>query len=200
MNKQDFLTQLREALSGLPEDDVVERLTFYNEMIDDRVEDGLSEEAAVAELGSVDTIVSQSVADIPLPKLVKERMKPKRRLHAWEIVLLFLSFPVWFPLLIAAFVVLLSVYVVIWAVIISLWAAEVSLIAGCFGSAGSGFLFFCQGNWMQGLVMISAGMALAGLSIILFFGCKAMTGGALLLTKKIALGVKSLFLRKENAE
>ena len=41
MNKKDFLARLREGLSGLPQDDVAERLTFYAEMIDDKVEDGL---------------------------------------------------------------------------------------------------------------------------------------------------------------
>ena len=59
MTKQEFLSRLREGLSGLPEDDIAERLTFYGEMIDDRIEDGLSEEEAVAEVGSVDDIAAQ---------------------------------------------------------------------------------------------------------------------------------------------
>ena len=37
MNKQEFLTQLRQGLSGLPQDDIEKRLTFYSEMIDDRI-------------------------------------------------------------------------------------------------------------------------------------------------------------------
>ena len=44
MRKQEFLAQLRKALSGLPQDEIEERLTFYGEMIDDRMEEGLSEE------------------------------------------------------------------------------------------------------------------------------------------------------------
>ncbi len=43
MNKQAFLTQLRKGLSGLPQEDIEERLAFYSEMIDDRIEEGLSE-------------------------------------------------------------------------------------------------------------------------------------------------------------
>lgn len=198
MNKQDFLARLREGLSGLPRDDVEERLTFYSEMIDDRVEDGLSEEAAVAEIGPVDKIVSQIVAEIPLPRLVKERMKPKRRLQVWEIVLFILGFPVWFPLLVAAFAILLSVYIVIWALIISLWAVEVTFVAGSLGGLSAGVLFICKGDGPQGFIMICAAMVLTGLSIFLFFGCGAVTRGALILTKKIALSIKSLFLRKES--
>ena len=44
MDKQAFLNRLREGLNGLPQDDIAERLNFYSEMIDDRVENGMSEE------------------------------------------------------------------------------------------------------------------------------------------------------------
>ena len=44
MNKQEFLAELRRGLSGLPRDDIEERLSFYGEMLDDRIEEGLSEE------------------------------------------------------------------------------------------------------------------------------------------------------------
>lgn len=57
MNKQEFLMRLREGLSGLPENDIEERLIFYSEMIDDRKEEGLSEEEAVREIGNIDEII-----------------------------------------------------------------------------------------------------------------------------------------------
>ena len=59
MDKHDFLMQLQNRLSGLPQEDIEERLNFYNEMIDDRIEDGLSEEEAIAAVGSLDEIVLQ---------------------------------------------------------------------------------------------------------------------------------------------
>ena len=48
MNKQEFLAQLRKQLSGLPLKDAEDRITFYSEMIDDRMEEGLSEPEAVS--------------------------------------------------------------------------------------------------------------------------------------------------------
>ena len=51
MRKQEFLVQLRKGLSGLPQDEIEERLTFYEEMLDDRIEEGLSEEQAVLAVG-----------------------------------------------------------------------------------------------------------------------------------------------------
>ena len=93
MSKQEFLAQLRKGLSGLPQDDIEERLTFYGEMIEDRKEEGLSEEEAVSAVGNVDEIVEQVVAEVPLVKIAKERIKSKRRLSAGEIVLLALGSP-----------------------------------------------------------------------------------------------------------
>ena len=100
-----------------------ECLTLYAEMLDDRIEEGLSEEEAVAAAGAVEEIVRQTVDETPLAKIAKERVRPKRHLKAWEIVLLALgSSPVWLSLGIAAAAVILAVYVSLWAVIVSLWA------------------------------------------------------------------------------
>ena len=198
MNKQEFISELEKALAGLPKDDVLERLSFYGELIDDRVEDGLSEEEAVAEAGPVDELAKQILADIPLQKLVRERIKPQRRMGAWEIVLLVLGFPLWFPLLVVALVLVLCAYVVIWALIVCLWAVFVSFIAGAVCGVAGGVIDFFRGYRREGVMIIGAGLLLAGLSVFMFFACRAATKGAAKLTKKIALGIKSLFVRKEK--
>ena len=120
MSKQEFLDQLRKGLSGLPQEDIEERLTFYSEMIDDQMEEGIMEEDAVSRIGSVDTIISQIKADIPLAKLVREKITPKKHLKAWEIVLLVLGSPIWLSLLIAALAIILAAYMVLWSVVITL--------------------------------------------------------------------------------
>lgn len=199
MSKQEFLDALKKALIGLPDDDVQKSLDFYSEMIDDRIDEGLSEEAAVSEIGNVDDIVSQIIADMPITKLAKERIKPKRRLKVWEIILLALGSPIWLSLLIAVFAVIVSLYITLWAVIISLWAVFVS-VAGCsLGAIASGIGFTFNGNGLTGVAMIGAGVVCAGLSVFLFYGCKAATKGILLLTKKLALGIKSCFIKKGEA-
>ena len=198
MHKQEFLLQLRKKLSGLPQDDMEERLTFYSEMIEDRMEEGLSEEEAVLAVGSVDEIVAQVVADMPLAKIAKERIKPKRRLKAWEIVLLALGSPIWLSLAIAAAAVILSLYVSLWSVIISLWAVWGSLIECALGSVAAGIVMVCNGNALAGTAVIGSGIVCAGLLVFLFFGCKAATKGILMLTKKFALWIKNCFMKKEK--
>ena len=199
MNKQEFLTELRKGLSGLPQDDIEERLAFYGEMLDDRIEEGLSEDAAVAEIGDANEIVRQTVADIPLAKLAKERIKPKRRLRAWEIILLALGSPVWLSILIAA-AVIFSLYVSVWAVIVSLWSVFVSLAVCAVVSVPLCVLLVAGGSGASGIVTLSAGIICAGLSIFMFFGCMETARGILILTRKITIGIKNRFIGKEETK
>lgn len=198
MTKSEFLAALRKALYGLPQEDVEERVAFYAEMIDDSVEEGASEEEAVAAIGSVEEIAAQIVADTPLTRLVS--VKIHRRLSALEIVLLVLGSPIWLALLISAFAVALSLYVVLWSVVVSLWSVFVALIASALGVLAGGVVFLCCGHSFSGLACIAAALVCGGLSIFAFFGCKAATKGAAWLTKQSVVAIKKACLRKEAAE
>lgn len=191
MNKQDFLAQLRKGLSGLPQDDIEERLTFYKEMIEDRMEEGFSEEEAVSAIGSVEDIVRQSIADIPLAKIAKERIRPKRHLKVWEVMLLTLGSPIWLSLSVAAAAIILSLYISLWAVFGSLAICAVASIPGY-------MIYATHGSNAAGLAMLSAGIVCAGLSIFMFFGCRAATKAILMLTKKTTIWMKNRFIRKEE--
>lgn len=199
MSKQEFLAKLRRELSGLPQDDIEERLTFYNEMIEERIEDGLSEEDAVAAVGSVTEIFAQIVANTPLTKIAKERIKSKRRPTAWEIVLLALGSPIWLSLGIAAIAVILSLYISLWSVIISLWAVFGALIACTFGGVTSGIIIALTNTSFIGIAAVGAGIFCAGISIFMFYGCNAISKGILILTKGIAIWVKNRLIKKEEA-
>ena len=99
MTKQEFLSSLRLRLKDLPKDELEERLTFYIEMIDDRTEEGLSEDEAISEIGSIDEIVEQINADI-VPRVQSKKGASKR-----ATILLAVSSPLWIALLIAAFAI-----------------------------------------------------------------------------------------------
>lgn len=200
MTKRQFLDELKTALRGLPQDDVNERLSFYEEMIDDRMEEGLSEEQAVAGVGSVGEIAAQTVAEVPIFKIVKERVKPSRTLRAWEIILLILGFPLWFPLLIAACSVILALYAVVFSLIVSLWAVEISLWAGALGGVCAAIVYAANGNPLQGVAAFGAGLFLIGLSVFAFFGCVAAVKGIGISFKKTLNAVKTLFIKKESAK
>lgn len=196
MNKQEFLDGLRKGLTGLPQDDIEERLAFYSEMIDDRTEEGLSEKEAVAEVGSVDEIIRQTIADTPLSRVVKERIKPKRRLRAWEIVLLILGSPIWLSMGIAVAATIFAIYAVLWSVIAALWAVFCAFVVCAVASVPGCIVIALRSGGAAGLAVLSAGIVCAGLSIFMFFGCREATRGTIMLTKKLTIMIKNCFIRK----
>lgn len=200
MTKQEFIAELRRGLYSLPQEDINDRIAFYSEMIDDRIEEGLTEEVAISEFGSVDGVISQIMSELPLSKLVKAKVKPKRVLRVWEIVLLVLGSPIWLSLLAAAIVIVFSVYIVMWSVIISLWALEFSLIGCSFAGILSAAVFAFQSNIWVGAAMLGAGLILSGISVLLFLGFSQITKGILLLTKNILVQLKLSFIRKGDAK
>ena len=201
MRKQEFIYQLWKKLSDLPKEEVEERLSFYGEMIDDRMEDGLSEEEAVAAIGSADEIASLIIEEIPLNKIVRERIKPKRRLRAWEIVLLVLGAPIWIPMLVVVpLSVTVSLYAVLWSAVVALWAVFVALVASAAVGLICGVGFSFVNSPAVGISLIGVSLICAGLSVFIFFGCMGATKGAALLAKKIVLGIKNLLVKKEAAQ
>lgn len=196
MTKLNFLLSLHEKLSDLPQKEVEERLNFYSEAIEDRMEEGFSEEDAVSAVGTVDEIVAQIIADI---STATKESKTKGHHKAWVIVLLALGAPLWLSLLIATFAVILSLFVSLWSVVISLWAVFTSAIACTLACIVLGIGLMVNGKTLSGFGSVSAGIVCTGVTILLFFGCKAATNGAVFLTKKFAKSIQKYFKRKENA-
>jgi len=118
-------------------------------------------------------------------------------LRVGEIVLLVLGSPIWLSLGIAVFAVILSLYISLWAVIISLWAVFASFAACSIGGVLACVVFTVGSNAASGLAMFAAGIVCAGLATFMFYGCKAVTDGTLILTKKMAIWIKNCFIRKE---
>jgi uncharacterized membrane protein len=194
MNKTEFLLSLEKKLVALPQSEIEVTQGFYSEMIDDRIEDGMNEENAVAAIGDLDTIVQNTLLELPLPTLMKAKIQPKAGLKLWEIVLIVLGFPLWFPLVVAFFVVILAVYVSIWAVIISLYASVAAFAVS--GVAGIISLLFAQ-SFPAGLLMFGLSLISIGISVLAFFGVTTLSIWLIGLTRRFIRFVKSLFITKE---
>ena len=200
MFREAFLGELRKGLAGLPEEELEGRLAFYEEMIDDRMEEGLTEEAAVAEVGPASRVIGQILAEIPLSRIVREKVKPRHALRVWEILLLVLGSPIWLSLLVAAAAVVLSLYAVLWAVVISLWAADLSLAASAVACVASGVLFLIKGRLVPACCALGAALVCAGLAILLFFLCLWLSKALVKGTGKFFMGLKARLMRKEKKE
>ncbi|MBR3979439.1 MAG: hypothetical protein IKJ94_07450 [Oscillospiraceae bacterium] len=172
MDKTTFLSQLQKRLKGLPEEELRQTLEYYAEMIDDRMEEGFSQEEAVAEVGTV-----EEIARPLLPKT------PRRKRKGWELALLILGFPLWFPLLIAVFAVAISL-------IASLYAVVVSFAACCVGGMLCSVLYGLQRSWAGAAFVFGCGLACGGFALLGFWGSNG-------LMKVSGKALKTLF-RKER--
>ena len=196
MTKREFLDAIAEQLSGLPEENLRQAQGFFSESIDDRMEDGMTEAQAVAAMGPVDEAAEQILLDTPLPRIVRERVRPKRKLRAWEIVLLALGSPVWAPLALAAVIVAAACYGVLWVVLACLYIVDASLaVVGLAGLVGA---VFCAVRAMgvQAMLLLGIGLMGAGLAALFFFACNAAARGTARATRRLALAMRAGFLRR----
>lgn len=170
MNKKHFERLLARKLRSLPRQERQASLNYYAEMIQDRIEEGMSEEAAVSQMGDVDEIAAQICCN--------ESEAPKK--HAgitfWQILLLILGSPIWLSVLIVLLAVALSGFAVLWCTLASLYAAALSL-AVC-GPAGVAALAlgFIKGIAQQGVLLLAAGCATLGLALIVLPLLNRLTG------------------------
>ena len=191
MRKKEFLSALRRKLKGLPKREIEERISFYGEMIDDRVEEGCSEEEAVAKIGNVDKISRQILKESHVSR-------SKRKRKPWEIALFWIGSPLWISLGAAAFAVTISLYAALWAAVVSFWSALVALAASGIAGVVAAIPFAIFENAAAGFAIFGAGAVCLGVAIFAFYGCKAATKGAFVLTRGIARGIGKYFGKKEK--
>lgn len=194
MRKYEFLTELQNKLQGLPKDELENRVNFYREMIEDRMDEGKTEEEAVAEIGNVDDIVRQIASETPFVQLVKEKAKPKRSLRGWEIAMIILGFPLWFPLLLTGLVLLFVFYLLVWILVIVTYVVELALIISSAGCLVAFFIMLFQGNFS--FLALGASLMCAGAAFLFIFACIGATKVTLKLSKAIMTGIKTSFVRK----
>lgn len=196
MNKEVFLHQLRVRLTQLPPQEAQKQLDYYAELIDDMMEDGVSEEAAVASFGDVNLLAQQILQDASLSHLVRAKATPKKGWTATAIILAVIGSPIWVPLLLALIAVIGSIFIVIAAVIVAIFAVVISV-----GFAGIVLLFkaFTLTGSGIGYVLLTIGTSFvfAGLCLLGFLAAKAAAVYLARLARYIYRQIKSLFIKQE---
>ncbi|MBQ6358251.1 MAG: DUF1700 domain-containing protein, partial [Clostridia bacterium] len=192
----------RHRMAGLPQQTVERTVDYYIELIADSVEDGRTEEEAVARLGSIEEIVASVVKDTPLTQIVQTRVQEgkKKGISGWVILLLVLGAPVWLPVLIAVLAVLFALFIALWAEVIALWAVVASVIHTGLVAQVAGVVELCRLHLPQGLVLLGGGLVCLGLCALLFLLMKLITVGTVKLCKWLWVGIKSLFVGKKSKE
>lgn len=186
MTRDEFLGRLGELLACLPEDQVEETKAFYAEAIADRMEDGMSEEEAVAAMGAPGEVAEATLDDLPaVPRAIA---RTRRRSTALLWVLAIVGSPVWAPLLLAFAAVAVSIYFCIWVLALCIW-----LLVPALGAVGVTALAFTTVGVKLGLIPYA--IAMLGCGVALLGGALLAGAGAWAASRQIAR-LSALWARK----
>ena len=135
MNKTQFCALLENKLKPyLSPKEIYKTLSFFEEMIDDRIDEGLSEEEAVSQLGDIDIIVDQILDEHNIGKKQTKlvwRFVPRKIPTELGFIITVLLLPVWitiFSLGASLFIVILSIIFSIVLTIIAIFIGGILLI------------------------------------------------------------------------
>ena len=135
MNKTQFCALLGNKLKPyLSPKEMYKTLNFFEEMIDDRIDEGLSEEEAVSQLGDINIIVDQILDEHNIEKKQTKliwRFIPQKISSELGFIIGVLLFPVWitiFALGASLFIVILSIIFSIVLTIIAIFIGGILLI------------------------------------------------------------------------
>jgi len=201
MNKLDFLSGLSAKLASLPKHEIDKSISYYEEIIDDRIEDNMSEEDAVAALGDLDSIANNIMYDMSIPALMKAKVSESKNRASnktvW-LVLVILGFPLWFPLLMTFPIVFLSLYFSVWAIIVSLYAVVFSLGLACIAGSAAGFVSLFTGAAASGIAALGLALCLGAVTLFMIKPVYLITLALIKFTAFVLRKIKSLFIEKRG--
>lgn len=202
MSKEEYLNGLKEKLAenNIPGIDAM--IDFYDEAISDRMEDGMSEDDAVAAMEDTDSIVKAAKLDRPIAALMADKVKESHK-EASEnghgtlfVILAVVGFPIWFPLLVAFFAIIFSLYISMWAVVVSIYAVELSFAITAVASLlGCATFLMGQIPFATAIAFLGFACLFAGLTVILWKPIVVITRGMIRLIKAVFRGIKSMFVK-----
>lgn len=166
MNKHEYLEELTHQLRGIPDDEIERARAFYSESIDDRREEGLSEQEAVASLESPVEAAQRIISELPT------RPRATAKLHAGKTSFFNRTAPanadttdssLSVPLLIGITILTLIVALVL----IGIWVAVISLLVGTpvvlIGTIGLG-----HGDIAITLAGVGLGLLMGGCGLLVY--------------------------------
>lgn len=189
MNRLEFLARMRKSLEqgGLPEDDIKDALSYYEEVFFDAGEDheiDTAESMGEPEEIARDILIESGLHPDGDAQFPPEEIKPAERSSEGstdstaytgaaasapkkasngnlllKLLLLVITFPVWLPILIVVVVLLFVVVVVAFSLVFAFFAAGVGILL-------SGFRTMFEAPF-AGIMMIGGGLFITGLFVLI---------------------------------
>lgn len=162
MNKQEYIKELKAALKGADKTEVSRTIEFYSEMIDDALEDGMSENEVISGLETPSAVAARIAGET-----VAEKRKQGH--PALFIIAVVLASPIWLPIVVSVIAVILSVYISLWAVVGSLIVSAIGTAAGAVLGVITSVMMYASSGMANSLFIFGTSLAAAGAAIYLMY-------------------------------
>jgi len=179
MNKQTYLTQLKSALSGMPEAELNDILYDYEEHFDAALESGETEEAILEQLGRPEVVAKQ----FRLSKVIQRAEEKPSSVNLFRAVLASIGLGLFnIIFILGPYLALVGILIAVYAVAVSLIVAGIGLVFGGIVAAVTGSVAFAPALIPAGIVggtlivaILGAGVALAALGGLIFLAAIKLT-------------------------
>ena len=164
MNKKEYMTELKDRLRRLPDEEIENVINYYEEYFDDAGEE--NEEKTIEALGSPAVVASKiigeyAINDVKEPKETKTKEGKKSHLTPlWITILAILASPIALPIVISLIVILIAVMVVIFALVVS----GIAVVGYGLVSVIFSFLAYTYG-FANGILLLGSGLLLLAIGV-----------------------------------
>lgn len=191
MNKSEFMNELEHCLSKLDKEETSKFLLYYDEMIEDYMENGYSEMEAVNKIGNPRNIANDILDNLNTSRKTEDTSESRRFNRA----LVILGFPLWGSLLFAGLMSVLSAYIIVWCIPFTTGVSAIALLIGGIISIICS-PFAIADTLAMGMMQLGIGIALIGVSILLALLTVNLIKKETELTKRINRKVIEPFSRR----
>ncbi len=191
MTKSTFIDELRGLLESLNEDECNKFISYYEEIIEDYKESGLTEQEVIEKIGSPQSIANnilseQDSININIPSFNSKIL---------NMILLILGFPLWGSLLLTAVLLILSAYIIIWCIPFTTGVSSIAFfVASLVSIIGSPFMM--ADVLTVGIVQLGLGITSVGISILLGLVTIYLSKKFIVITKQLTFKVFKSFNKK----
>lgn len=156
MNKEKFYQSLKNRLKNFDKSEAKSIIEYFDEIIDEKMENGYTEEEAISSLGNVDDIIRAIKTDLVIKR---SSDKKTNSLRNFLIILGICSSPILIPIGVAFFITFFSLLISLFSVFIAL---AVSSFACYFAAIVTAIGMFLKSIDLGIILLVFGGAILAG--------------------------------------
>lgn len=197
MNKEEFLNDLKSKLNSLPEEEKEKTINYYNEIIDDRIETGMSEEEATSQMESIQIIAERLLPKGDDKKTTSEKIFGfidnffAKHGYLFVLAILVFSFPLWSPVVLGILTFVATVFLLLFAMIAL--GAVASIVA-----LGIAISFITQ-SLLSALSALGVSMFLVGITILITIGTTKLISKVSNFCKGVYKSIKERSEKRRNS-